>query len=234
MQGPAMIITCPECRRKYRLEDSQVKAPYQKMRCSGCGHIFVYEGGRPLETEEKVFTAPLPEGPSASPVKSTFRRNRKGLTALAVSILLVLAIVACGWYAWMNYMGAGNRWLKLQNIEGQETPIRDGKVFLIRGTVANGSTKPRKYVILKAKLFDQQGAIIGEHLALAGLPLTSDDVRQMDKSDIEKKIADFRKANLTAFVLPPNKEMPFSILFPDNYSGKPKEFSVEIVESPFL
>lgn len=229
-----MIITCPECKRRYRLEDSQVRAPYQKMRCSRCGHVFVYEGSLPLEMEERVFAGPLPSGPSVSAEKPVFRKNRKGLTALAVSILLILAIVACGWYAWVNYMGAGNRWLRLQNIEGQETAIRDGKVFLVRGTVANGSTKPRKYVILKAKLFDQEGAILAEHLALAGLPLSSDDVRQMDKSDIDKKIADFRKENLGAFVLPPNKDMAFSIVFPDTYSGKPKEFSVEIVESPFL
>jgi len=229
-----MIITCPECKRKYRLEDSQVKAPYQKMRCSRCGHIFVYDGGRRFEMEEKVFTGPLSAGPSVFAEQPVPKKNRKGLTAIIASILLLLVLAACGWYAWVNYMGAGNRWLKLQNVEGQETVIRDGKVFLVRGTVTNGSTKPRKYVILKAKLFDQQGAIIGEHLALAGLPLSIDEARQMQKSDIEKKIADFRKANLTAFVLSPTKEMPFSIVFPDTYSGKPKEFSVEIVESPFL
>jgi predicted Zn finger-like uncharacterized protein len=219
-----MIITCPECKRKYRLEDSQVKAPYEKMRCSRCGHIFVYDGGRNLKTEEKVFTGPLSAGPSAFAETPVPKKSRKGLMALA----------AGGWYAWMNHLMAGNRRLKLQNVEGQETPIRDGKIFLIRGTVANNSTKPRKYVILEAKLFDQQGAIIGEHLALAGLPLSSDDVRQMQKPDIEKKVAEFRKANLGAFVLSPAREIPFSIVFPNTYSGKPKEFSVEIVESPFL
>jgi len=229
-----MTITCPECKRKYRLEDSQVKAPYQKMRCSRCGHIFVFDGGRNLKTEEKVFTGPLSAGPSAFAETPVRKKSRKGLTALVVSILILLALGAGGWYAWTNHMGAGNRWLKLQNVEGQETPIRDGNILLIRGTVANNSTKPRKYVILVAKLFDQQGAIIGEHLALAGLPLSSDEVRQMQKSDIEKKVSEFRKANLGAFVLAPTKEMPFSIVFPDTYSGKPKEFSVEIVESPFL
>ena len=209
-----MTITCPECKRKYRLEDSQVKAPYQKMRCSRCGHIFVYDGGRNLKTEEKVFTGPLSAGPSAFAETPVRKKSRKGLTALVVSILILLALAAGGWYAWTNHMGAGNRWLKLQNVEGQETPIRDGKIFLIRGTVANDSTKPRKYVILKAKLFDQQGVIIGEHLALAGLPLSSDEVRQMQKSDIEKKVSEFRKANLGAFVLPPPRRCPFPSSFP--------------------
>jgi hypothetical protein len=69
---------------------------------------------------------------------------------------------------------------------------------------------------------------------LAGLPLSSDEVRQMQKSGIEKKVADFRKASLSAFVLSPAKEMPFSIVFSDIYSGKLKEFSVEVIESPSL
>jgi predicted Zn finger-like uncharacterized protein len=230
-----MIITCPECKRKYRLEDSQVKAPYQKMRCSRCGHIFVYDGGRHFEREEKVFTGPLSAGFSALFAETPVRKkSRKGLTALVVFILILLALAAVGWYTWMNHTGAGNRWLKLQKVEGEETVTRDGKIFLIRGTVVNGSTKPRKYVILTAKLFDQQGAIIGEHVDLAGLPLSSDEVRQMQKSDIEKKVADFRKASLSAFVLSPAKEMPFSIVFSDIYSGKLKEFSVEVIESPSL
>ena len=232
-----MIITCPECKRAYRLDDSQLKSPYQKMRCSGCGHVFVHggdEAGRSPITEQRFTRGPLSEGPSITPEKPAQEKTRRLLTALLVCIVVVLLLAAGGWYGWMNYVGAGNRWLKLEKIEGQESVIKDGKVFLIRGVVANGSTKPRKYVILKAKLFDQQGAIIGEHLALAGLPLTEGEVRQMDKSDIEKKVADFRKANLISFVLSPNKEMPFSIVFPDTYSGTPKDFSVEIIESPFL
>ncbi len=230
-----MTITCPECKRKYRLEDSQFKSPYQKMRCSRCGHVFVYEGdGLQAKAEEKVFPGLFSADPSTIAEKPVQKKSRKGLTAFVVSILLLLALAATGWYVWTNYLGAGNRWLKPRKMWGQETVIKDGRVFLICGVVANGSTKPRKYVILKAKLFDQGGALIGEHLALAGLPLSGDEVRQMQKSDIEKKVADFRKDNLSAFMLSPNKEMPFSIVFPDTYSGKPKEFSVEIIESPFL
>ena len=232
-----MIITCPECKRAYRLDDSQLKSPYQKMRCSGCGHVFVHggdEAGRATTTEQRLTRGPLSEGPSITPEKPAQKKTRRLLTALIVSIVIVLVLAAGGWYGWMNFVGAGNRWLKLENIEGQETAIKDGKVFLIRGVVANGSTKPRKYLILKAKIFDRQGEIMWEHLALAGLPLSDDEVRQMQKSDIEKKVTDFRRSSLSAFVLYPNKEMPFSIVFSDTYSGQPKEFSVEIIESPFL
>ena len=90
---------------------------------------------------------------------------------------------------------------RIRNTEGQETVIKDGKIFLVKGLIANGSTKPRKYVILKAKLFDEHGTVIGEHFALAGLPLSVEEVREMRGAEIEKKVADFRLSNLSAFVL---------------------------------
>ncbi len=98
----------------------------------------------------------------------------------------------------------------------------------------NGSTKPRKYVILKARLFDEHGTVIGEHLALAGLPLSVDEVREMRSGEIEKKVADFRLSDVAAFVLHKGGQLPFSIVFPDTYTGTPKEFTVEVIESPLL
>jgi hypothetical protein len=87
-------------------------------------------------------------------------------------------------------------------------------------------------VILKAKLFDEHGTVIGEHFALAGLPLSVEEAREMHGVEIEKKVADFRLSNLPAFVLRKGGELPFSIVFPGTYTGTPKQFTVEVVESP--
>ena len=98
----------------------------------------------------------------------------------------------------------------------------------------NGSTRPRKFVILKAKIFDEQGAVIGQHLAVAGFPLSAGDIAQMNKADIEARVKEAQKPDPAALALYPHKEVPFSIVFPGAYTGKPKEFTVEIVDSPFL
>ena len=226
-----MIVTCPACKRKYRLEEGLVKSPYQKMRCSRCGHVFVDHEDQG-KAEENPLTVAAPTVLGAG--EAVPRRGNRSLI-LIVSVLVFLGLVAAaGYLYWMNYLGAGNKWLSIKKIEGQETIARDGRIFLINGAVVNGSTKPRKYVILKAKLFDERGAVIGQHLAVAGFPLSAGEIAQMEKSDIEKRVAAAANPAPGALALYPHKEVRFSIVFPGSYSGKPKEFTVEIVDSPFL
>ncbi len=223
-----MTITCPSCSRKYRLEDRLVKARFQKMRCSGCGHVFVYEREAGEEREDPQALASRIEYKGAG----VRRKRRLGLIAFVIALALLFIAAASGYLYWVNVIGAAPKRLGILNMEGQETAIRDGKVFLVKGVIANGSTKARKYVILKAKLFDGQGTVIGEHFALAGLPLSVEEVREMPAGEIEKKVADFRSSNISAFALRKGGELPFSIVFPDTYTGTPKEFTVEVIDSP--
>jgi predicted Zn finger-like uncharacterized protein len=224
-----MIVTCPACKRKYRLEDSLVKSPYQKMRCSRCGHVFVNheDGGDEGETQTAA------SFPSAAAEKHSRLRSNKTVM-LVVAVLVLFGLAVGGYIYWMNYLGAGNNRLSIRKIEGQETIAKDGRVFLVNGTVLNGSTRPRKFVVLKAKIFDEQGAVIGQHLAVAGFPLSAGDIAQMSKSDIEARVKETQKPSPGPLVLYPRKEVPFSIVFPGPYAGKPKEFTVEIVDSPIM
>ncbi len=225
-----MIVRCPSCNRKYRLDENVVKARFQKMRCSLCGHVFIYEGAARQDARDPEIVT----GFGGLPPKPVRKKRRWGPMASVTIIALLFIAAAAAYFYWTNYVGAADRWLSIRNAEGQETPIKDGKVFLVKGQIVNSSTKPRKYVILKAKLFDDQGTIISEHFALAGLPLSVEDVREMHAKDIEKKVADFRLSDVSGFVLHTGAEMPFSIVFPGNYAGTPKEFTVEVMESPLL
>jgi hypothetical protein len=161
-------------------------------------------------------------------------RPRRGLITAVIVFAALLVLAISGYFYWQNYVGAADRWLSIRKMEGQETPIKDGKIFLVQGLVSNGSTKARKYVILKAKLFDRRGAMMAEHFALAGRPLSRDEVGQMSGSEIDRKVADFRLSSLARFVLQRDKALPFSIAFPDGYSGTPKTFTVEVIEAPPL
>lgn len=224
-----MTITCPSCTRRYRLEDFLIKAPYQKMRCSLCGHVFVYEQRAGQEVPEE---APPVTDRAAWEESDVQKKPRMGLAIFAIVLAGLILFATAAYFYWVNYPGAADKWLSIRKMEGQETTIKDGKIFLVRGLIANKSTKPRKYVILKAKLFDERGAVMTEHFALAGLPLSHEEVEQMKGVEIDRKVADFRLSNLANFVLPKDKEMPFAVVFPDTYSGNPKQFSVEIIEAP--
>ena len=222
-----MVITCPACKRKYRIDERRLKPPYQKMRCSLCGHVFTYEQPVPEDEVLPGMTPPRKARPAAG------KKRKAGPLFAGIAALLVI-LAGLAYLYWANYMGASDKWLSLRNVEGQETVIADGKVFLIKGVIYNGSTKTRKYAILKARLFDEGGKVIGERFALAGLALTPDEVRNMSAPEIDKKVADFRLSSLSAFVLYKSKAIPFSVVFPGTYTSKPKEFTVEIMEAPLL
>jgi predicted Zn finger-like uncharacterized protein len=226
-----MIIKCPFCGRKYRLEDGLAKARFQRMRCSLCGHVFVHEYSPVLEDDTDPATLASDAEQREIPVR---KKRRVSLPAFVVAITLLFIAVTSAYIYWVNHIGAADKWLSIRNMEGQETVIQDRKIFLVKGRIVNGSTKPRKYVILKAKLFDEHGRVIGEHFGFAGPPLPIDEVRGMGSSEIEKKVADFRLPNLSAFLLRKGGELPFSILFPDTGTGTPKGFTVEVIDSPFL
>ena len=49
-----MVIQCENCNRKYRLDDSRIKAPGSSVRCSKCGHIFFLSKKEELERRDEL------------------------------------------------------------------------------------------------------------------------------------------------------------------------------------
>ena len=182
------------------------------------------------------FAVPEPEA-----LEAETPRSRKGPVILLIVVLLLAAMGGGFYYYWMNYtdlagipMGASDRWLSIKNLEGQEIVTKEGKVFFISGTVLNNSTKPRKFLILRAKLFDKDGTVLAEKDVVSGLSFSKEKVGTMQKLDIEKKVNDFKLSGEENFQAGSKKQTPFSVIFFDNGFEKAKEFTVEIVESPIL
>lgn len=232
-----MIITCPSCGRKFNLADGAMKSPRQKLKCSRCGHLFMLE----KEEREAIKQPPVKEE-AAAPLEAAGPdveereqpRKRKGPVILVI-VLLVLACLGAGfWYYWTEYLGAGDRWLAIKNLEGQEIITKEDRVFFISGLVANGSTKPRRYLILRARLYDKDGAVLAEKDIVAGLSLAREEVGALQKYDIEKKVNDFKLSAKEGFRVESKQQIPFSVVFFDEGFEKAKEFTIEIVDSPLL
>ncbi len=47
-----MVIECEKCKRKFKIDDSRIKPPGSKVRCSKCGHIFYVEKNETFEAPE--------------------------------------------------------------------------------------------------------------------------------------------------------------------------------------
>ena len=245
-----MIVACPACGRKFNLPDAAIKSPYQKLKCSKCSNIFMLtkEEVHPTKAEQPPKENPPESGTTASFTvpehqarEEVMPKSRKGLIALVIALVLLAAASGCFYYCWMNFtdlfgipMGASDKRLSIKNLEGQEIVTKEGRIFFISGTVFNGSTKPRKFLILRAKLFDKDGTVLAEKDVVSGLSFSKDKVGAMQKLDIEKTINDFKLSGEKNFQVGSGKQVPFSVVFFDEGLDRAKEFTIEIIESPIL
>lgn len=245
-----MTVTCPSCRTKFAINESLFKTPQQKMRCSKCSAVFVLAAeeartsGTILEqTPLQQTFAEIATRIGAEDIKDTEevpeqqraeKKPRRGVKAVIIALIIFLLLCAGGYFYWMNYMGAGDRWLRIGRLEGQEFVVQDGRVFLVTGMISNGSTKGRKSIILRVKLFDRQGKIIIAKDAMAGMLLSKQQIVTLQRGDIERRVAAFKLSPAETFRVEAGKEIPFSVSFLDDDLSKAKEFTVEVIQSSYL
>lgn len=216
------------------------------MRCSKCGNVFVFApaevGPADSPADHKMPTPTFAEIAAQMGIEDTqdqqeglgqatvAKKPLKGVKT-AVVILLVVALCAGCYFYWSNYWRSGDRWLRINRLDGQEVVVQDGRVFLVSGVISNGSTKGRKSIILRVKLFDRNGKVIIEKDALAGMLLSKQQIPAMLKTDIQKRVAAFKLSPAETFRVEAGKEIPFSVSFLDEDFGKAKEFTVQITQS---
>jgi predicted Zn finger-like uncharacterized protein len=244
-----MTVTCPSCNTKFSVNVTLLKTTQQKMRCSKCRNVFVFtlpDAGTanpvvdqevPQPTFAEIAAQMGIEEAKDSPEPPVQQQGTgkpvMGLKATVIA-LIVLAICAGGYFYWTNYWRAGDRWLRISKLSGQEVVVQDGRVFLVTGVIGNGSTKGRKSIVLRVKLFDRDGKAFIEKDALAGMLLSKQQAPTMLKADIQKRVAAFKLSPAETFRVEAGKEIPFSVSFLDEDFPKAKEFSVEIIQSNYL
>jgi predicted Zn finger-like uncharacterized protein len=242
-----MIIACPSCGRKFNVPDDALKSPFQKLKCSKCSQVFLYrkEEADTTHTPQKA-EAPAPKAEAPTPAhtppapsheehkRKTRSRRSKGPLIVVIAILILAALGGAFYYYWMEYLGAGDKRLSIKGLEGQELIGKEEKIFFISGSVINGSTKPRKYIVLRAKLYDKDGTVLAEKDVLAGLPIPREEAATTPKFDVERKINEFKLTGKEHWKVESGKMLPFSVIFFEEGFERAKEFTIEIVDSPLL
>lgn len=176
-----MILTCPECRSRFLVDDTAFGPRARTVRCGKCRHQWQAEAPAsltpPIAAEPPSLIAkPIPKG-SNLPVLPESRMAKIKPIAMAVVLLLVLA--AGGWGLLTTAFGTVG--LGLEKLPGGGLALSDVKthyeqsgsgdyVLVVEGNIRNvGTTQvelPQVNVIIK----DVNGGVLGSGVAAVQRP----------------------------------------------------------------
>lgn len=99
-----------------------------------------------------------------------------------------------------------------------------GKLFIIEGRITSTFDKPQDIIGIKGSIFNSNGESMEEKTIGPGTILSIDDLKTIQKDELEKRFKDRKKSSL-----PAKGSMPFMIVFSD-LSTDPQEYGVELVQ----
>lgn len=251
-----MIITCPECLTKFALDENRIPEGGAKARCSRCQHVF-----------EVLRPAP-PEKPSP-PVKAPPKERLPSRFPLLTFLIAILILAGAGFGAFFlweraddlkkaglsfsalrQYLGLRNEAegvIALEKVRGYyiENALL-ARIFVIEGQAVNQWREARSFIKVKGALLDAKGTKVKEKEAYCGNILSEKDLRELPLAAIEKSLSSQFGESFSNVNIPPQKSVPFMIVFPDLSLGRPEvkpagrtgqvppllsEFTVEVVSS---
>lgn len=166
-----MILTCPACSTRYRLDPSRLGGDGRRVRCAKCAHTWFQ---KPLEDTAKpaepsplaAGPPPVPEGPEPSALA---RRRQARAAGWAGFAIVVLALAVGGVIARTEIVNAWPPAARLYQLVGltvadlglelrevtSRRAVEDGvPVLVVEGVIANISDRVRQVPPLKAALTD--------------------------------------------------------------------------------
>lgn len=178
---------------------------------------------------------------------STRRKGGSGLpvAVIALSVLLVLALVGGGLYIFrqgpsaFNKLGLGlfgsvnkeEGGVLLRNTVGTFLNNKEaGEVFAINGEAVNNFGKPRASVQVKATLYGPKGAVLLQKTAYCGNNLSREQLTSLPAAKLDAAMNNQFGDSLSNLALQPGKAIPFVIVL-GNVPKEVVEFGVEIVGS---
>jgi predicted Zn finger-like uncharacterized protein len=229
-----MIVGCPECGTKFKLDPERIKGETATVRCSRCRHIFPVH--RP-EAAPQEDVSPRPPREVMGPAPAGKRRRRLWLPILLISLLCTAgAVVVWLRFPWSHAHqpapeNVGIYLLHLVETKGYFIEnAKAGQVFVIEGSVRNDFPLPRRWILLRAKLYTTDGREVRQQLFYAGNLLSREQVQSLTLADQLGRIQQTPQGAEVA--IRPGQEVAFIVPFGDLPDlNKLGDYSVEIVAS---
>ncbi|MGJ3232451.1 MAG: DUF3426 domain-containing protein [Oceanicaulis sp.] len=185
-----MIVTCPSCEAKYRVEQAALEARRGKVKCAACAHVWTVAEAAPKPAPQ---AAPASK-PAAEPAPSLREKPHAAIRARAahrakrtrlavegagwagVAACLVLALGAAFVFrvdvveAWPRAAGAYAAvgvevdvlGLAVEQLEAELIEEDGAPVLVVEGEVRNIAARARTAPPLNAVVLDASGAVLAE------------------------------------------------------------------------
>jgi predicted Zn finger-like uncharacterized protein len=227
-----MIVRCPECRTGFKLDPKRIKGETATVRCSRCQHIFpVHRSEAP--PQEDVPSRPPREVMGPAPPR---KRRRLWLPILLISVLFAAGAIAL----WLRFPWSqarqpvpenmGIHLLHLVETKGYFVDnAKAGRLFVIEGSVRSDFPTPRRWILMRAKLYTADGREARQQVFFAGNLLSREQVQSLPLADQLGLIQQTPQG--AEAVIRYGQEVAFIVPFGDLPDLNDGSYSIEIVAS---
>ncbi len=245
-----MIITCPQCNTRYRLDDHLLKEHGGTVRCSRCGHVFdappPAADTHPSGAEASLSTEA--EERSRAPLRQPTRRPRRLLL-----LLLLIVLLAAGYWSFpqlksrLPFFGEGSQPSSLSRKTG--APLNDlsqitftdvrqylvdnekiGRLLVIEGKAVNESPVPVEMIKIQSAIFAENGNALQRKSFYCGNTLSLFQLQVLDQAEMESVLESKVGILTNNSNLGPEQEVPFMTVF-FNPPESMAEFSLKVIEA---
>ena len=255
-----MIISCPQCNTRYRLDDHLLKAQENKVRCSRCRHVFLARPGKDSE-QPAVFESDIEGGegsesrsrPAGAKPAARGPRTSGRKTILLLCLLLLLLLTAGGYLyfpqlkAFLPFLGGTSQTTSLSQKQGDSlndlsqitfTDVRQymvdnekiGKLLIIEGKAVNESQVPVEMVKVQSAIFDGQGQVLESKTFHCGNTLSLFQLQVLNQQEMESALTSKVGVLTNNSNLRPGQEVSFMTVF-FNPPETMAEFSLKVVQA---
>ncbi len=250
-----MVVECPKCSTKFKLDTDKIKGAATKVRCSRCRHIFEVKkpgassaSGGAGAPRSQAFMSKLNLGQSAKGKNSGESLSSKlGSYKRLLAILISLSVLGFGIFAWMKgYMvptftsgpqetmapqDPGNLRLSLYQVEGDffESDSLD-RLFVISGIVQNDYPNPVRFIRLEGSLHTDTEQNVRKVTAFAGNPISEQEIQALSIQQIEALMNNRSGKERSDEYVNSGDSIPFSLVFSD-FPENLSEYTVKAVSS---
>jgi len=238
-----MIVTCPECTTRFKLDPGRISGDMAKVRCSKCKYVFeITDKGRVLPAIPKTGKPSGPKKPSPGPAVHTPRISSLQAKRILIVGVLVLIVLGAGLSYWFlrtpgsagppEETDPGNKHLALSNVEGQFGESATlGKVFVVHGLVRNDYDHDVRFIRIEGLLHNTpETPPLNRVVVYAGNPLAEEEIRLLSEEELNLVLNNRNGNSDMNERVPPGESIPFSLLFKD-LPPEMKEYTVKVLDS---